>query len=591
MNNKTMELLKNIAQNDITTQRELSNKSNYSLGMVNKLLKNLISENLITDNYRLTKKGKKIIQDNKPRNAIILAAGYGMRMVPLNFDKPKALLEVKGEVLIERLIKSLHSVGIYEIYVVVGFMKESFEYLIDSYGVTLITNPNYMSKNNIYSLSLVKNKISNTYIIPCDLYCFTNPFSSIETNSWYMISDAIVNDYPIQITRNNDLVLNEEIEKGYKMIGIAYLNKNDSLKFVESLTSMINNSRNHSFYWEEALMHKNKMLIPARLVNDTNVVEINTFENLRDIDFNSNSLNSNAIKIIENVFKVDKHQLSNVNVLKKGMTNRSFIFECKNNKYIMRIPGEGTEKLINRVHEFEVYSTLKGKNISDEIIYFNPNNGYKITKFIEGCRNCNLNNHDDIVKCMKLLKKFHSSKCKVDHYFDIFEKIEYYQSLWKKQNSCFQDYETTKSNVLSLKSFITSLKIENTLTHIDAIPDNFLIYNDDFGKEHVRLIDWEYASMQDPHIDIAMFSIYSLYNKEQIDDLIDIYFENNCDNITRVKIYAYISICGLLWSNWCEYKRDLGIEFGEYSISQYRYAKDYYRIFVSEVRRMGFSWK
>lgn len=83
--------------------------------------------------------------------------------------------------------------------------------------------------------------------------------------------------------------------------------------------------------------------------------------------------------------------------------------------------------------------------------------------------------------------------------------------------------------------------------------------------------------MQDPHVDIAMFCIYSLYDKQQCDQLIDIYFDGKCDQVTRVKIYAYISICGLLWSNWCEYKRGLGVEFGEYSLYQYRYAKDYYR--------------
>ena len=42
-------------------------------------------------------------------------------------------------------------------------------------------------------------------------------------------------------------------------------------------------------------------------------------------------------------------------------------------------------------------------------------------------------------------------------------------------------------------------------------------------------------------------------------------------------IYALIAACGLLWSNWCEYKQHLGVEFGEYSLRQYRYAKEYYR--------------
>ena len=127
---------------------------------------------------------------------------------------------------------------------------------------------------------------------------------------------------------------------------------------------------------------------------------------------------------------------------------------------------------------------------------------------------------------------------------------------------------------------------EKVLTHIDAVPDNFLFVEKD-GKEEIRLIDWEYAGMQDPHVDVAMFCIYSLYNKRQVDRLIAAYFTEGCDDATRIKIYCYIAACGLLWSNWCEYKRNLGVEFGEYSLRQYRYAKDYYRIVQEELKKQG----
>ena len=83
--------------------------------------------------------------------------------------------------------------------------------------------------------------------------------------------------------------------------------------------------------------------------------------------------------------------------------------------------------------------------------------------------------------------------------------------------------------------------------------------------------------MQDPHVDIAMFCIYAMYNKRQIDRTIDMYFPEGCTETVRTKIYAYIAACGLLWSNWCEYKRLLGVEFGEYAAKQYRFAKQYFQ--------------
>ena len=69
-----------------------------------------------------------------------------------------------------------------------------------------------------------------------------------------------------------------------------------------------------------------------------------------------------------------------------------------------------------------------------------------------------------------------------------------------------------------------------------------------------------------------------MYEKNEVDRLIDIYYENKCSKEIRIKIYCYIAICGFLWSNWCEYKYTLGVEFGEYSLRQYRYAKEYYQI-------------
>jgi len=72
-----------------------------------------------------------------------------------------------------------------------------------------------------------------------------------------------------------------------------------------------------------------------------------------------------------------------------------------------------------------------------------------------------------------------------------------------------------------------------------------------------------------------MFCIYSGYDRSRIDALIDIYFDGTCEDSIRIKIYAYVAACGLLWSNWCEYKSQLGIEFGEYAYRQYTYAKEY----------------
>jgi thiamine kinase-like enzyme len=298
-----------------------------------------------------------------------------------------------------------------------------------------------------------------------------------------------------------------------------------------------------------------------------------------------NELKDEYFDIICNVLKCAKEDIFDIETLKKGMTNRSYIFTVKNKRYIMRIPGEGTEQLINRKEEAEVYHKIRNLGICDELFYINPDDGIKISGFVENSRCCDAYNVTDLSKCMKKLKDFHNLRLKVNHDFNIYEKIDFYESLWTEK-SLYMDYEQTKNNVLSLKSFIDSCKPDFCLTHIDAIPDNFLFSAESEGKEKIQLIDWEYAGMQDPHVDIAMFCIYSLYREcSDVDRLIDIYFEGNCTERNRIKIYCYVALCGLLWSNWCEYKKTMGIEFGEYSLRQYRYAKDYYKYAMCEIEK------
>lgn len=581
MNVQELDILNAIRKNPKVNQREIANQSGYSLGFVNRVVKELQEEKLLSPTGELSKKAKTFIKENQPQSAIILAAGFGMRMVPINTEIPKGLMEVRGEVLIERMIRHLHEVGITDIQVVVGFMKERYEYLIDEFQVKLVVNSEYQVKNNLHSLSKVKSSLDKTYIIPCDIWAEENPFSDFEPYSWYMVSDEMSVESTVRVNRKRELVMIDENEEGNQMIGLSYVMGEEATLIQKKLQEFSKKSSYDHEFWECTLQDKNKWIIPSKVVNSKQLIEINTYEQLREIDGNSANLQTDAISIIQDCFNVEVDEIKNITVLKKGMTNRSFLFECQNQKYIMRIPGEGTDHLINRKEEADVYQALENRQICDDVLYMNPDNGYKITAYLEDATNCDAENWDEVEACMTKLREFHELNLTVDHRFDIFNQIDFYESLWNGEKSYFKDYKKTKAAIFELKKWIDTLEKKETLVHIDAVPDNFL-----FTKDGIRIIDWEYAGMQDPHVDIAMFSIYSLYSKEQVDHLIDLYFKGEVSSIIRTKIYAYIASAGLLWSNWCEYKRSLGIDFGEYSLCQYRYAKEYSKLVLSLLKEL-----
>ena len=207
MNKQELDLLNIIKKEAYVNQRQLSEASGYSLGKVNTSLAELVKAGYLNVDYRLTEQAKELFTENRPNQAVILAAGAGMRMIPINTEVSKGMLEVRGETLVERLIKQLKEKGIHKITIVVGFMKEQYEYLIDEYGVELVYNKEYAVKNNLFSLAKV------------------NPFSETELYSWYMIDEMPDEDSTIRMNRKMELKAVGDSEAGNHMVGIAYINK------------------------------------------------------------------------------------------------------------------------------------------------------------------------------------------------------------------------------------------------------------------------------------------------------------------------------------------------------------------------------
>ena len=353
---------------------------------------------------------------------------------------------------------------------------------------------------------------------------------------------------------------------------------------------MAKQTQHNGSFWEAALYKNGKMLIPARVISGELVTEINTYEQLRELNTGADRLQPEARQVIASVLSCGTEDITEVSVLKKGMTNRSFRFRVGDSRYLMRIPCEGSERLISRSREAAVFRAISGRGLCDDPVYMDPVSGNKITRYLEGARVCDPEQEEDLRRCMGLLKRFHAMDLQVDHSFDLFGQIDFYERLWGGKPSAYRDYAKTKRQVLSLRAFLDRQPKRRCLTHIDAVPDNFLFYRPaGETEERLQLIDWEYAGMQDPHLDVAMFCVYSMFDKPRTDRLIDLYFadEGGCDTATRAKIYCYAAASGLLWSNWCEYERNLGVEFGAYSLCQYRCAKDYCRYAAELIQKIG----
>lgn len=282
------------------------------------------------------------------------------------------------------------------------------------------------------------------------------------------------------------------------------------------------------------------------------------------------------------IMKAGPEEFTQIQPIKQGMTNRSYLFTFRKNRFIFRIPGEGTEHLISRAQEFEVYRVMEQASITDRIVYLSKEEGYKITEYWEEAKSCDASDWDQVERCINVMRGFHQLELSVSHTFDVFERIDFYESLWKGKESQYEEYASVKKQVMELKHFIDASDKQWGLAHIDAVCDNFL-----FVGNEVKMLDWEYAGMQDQHVDIAMFAIYAFYDREEIDRLIQIYFNTAVPHGLKLKVYAYIAACGLLWSNWCEYKHLCGVDFSDYAKRQFQYAKEYSGIVREALNKTG----
>ena len=170
------QLLYYLTTHKYINQRILSEALNCSLGKTNSLLKEMRKESWLSETYALTESGYAKLMPYKVDNAVIMAAGMSSRFAPLSYEKPKGMLVVKGEVLIERQIRQLQESGIRDITIVVGYMKEKFFYLQDKFGVDIVINEDYYRYNNTSTLIKVLNKLKNTYICSSDNYFVENVF-------------------------------------------------------------------------------------------------------------------------------------------------------------------------------------------------------------------------------------------------------------------------------------------------------------------------------------------------------------------------------------------------------------------------------
>lgn len=311
----------------------------------------LLNEGYV-ENGAITPLGVNMLESHRIDNALILAAGMSTRFVPINYEIPKGLLPVKGEVLIERQIRQLRERGISNIAIVVGYMKEKFEYLVAKYGVTLIPTDTFATRNNHASIYAAKDFLRNTIITSSDLYFSENIFQTYAFDSYYctIYQSGKTAERGIETDADDRIIKTMYGDKCFDIwvtLGYAFFSERFSKTMIEKIELLYDKPETAGKFWADIQDDfLPELYMYAKRCSADTIHEFDSLEELRTFDpeYLTNS-RSSILKKICKMLAVGEEDICNLESLKKVKPSL-FRFTCRDNSYICDVEPSTEDKII-----------------------------------------------------------------------------------------------------------------------------------------------------------------------------------------------------------------------------------------------------
>lgn len=508
------------------------------------------------------------------RTAVILAARKERDAV---IPYPLALF-ADNECLMDRNIAILRENGFKNIIIVVGFRHELFE-KYKSEDVALLYNKEFEFTASMGSLALVKDYIDDDFLlvegdtffekIVVDKLCSTKAGNCIsmteESGSGDECFVETKNGYVIKITKDRHRVRNFEGE----MMGVTRISYETFQKLIYAWEHSSNPYLNYEYLLmdvteplDRPYMHfKNVIWGDVDCKEDFKRLENEIWRSLRrkENPFDRENLRN----YLSDIFP-EKDVSEAVITQIGGMSNKNFRVDFDGKSYVLRVPGNGSEGMVERSNEeYNAIESCK-LGVNPPIRYFDATSGIKLADFIEDAETLNsatIQRHDNMRKIAKIYQVVHNSRIRLKNEFNIFREIEKYDSLLKRANAeMYEGWESVRPQVMALEDYLNTLGVDLKPCHNDALYENFIKATD--GT--IYLIDWEYSGMNDPMADFAALFIEAGFEKENEDYILDKYFDGKIPSTAREKILCYEILWDYLWAQWTVIKEAKGDDFGTY---------------------------
>ncbi len=234
-----------------------------------------------------------------------------------------------------------------------------------------------------------------------------------------------------------------------------------------------------------------------------------------------------------------------------GMTNHSYkITRMDGQEYLVRIPGDGTEEMINRLDERKSTELACQLKIDSELLYFGDD-GRKVMKFIHDPQPMSeevMRRKENLLQAAEIFHRLHTSGVDTGVRFEVFEMAELYERIIREGGVAFySDYEAVKQTVMEIKAAVDQAgEAPRVPCHNDSLVGNWVLDGD--GK--LYLIDWEYSGMNEAMWDLSCLSIEADYTPENDDQLLEAYYSRPATVDEKKRFIAAKLYVDYLWTLW-----------------------------------------
>ena len=267
-----------------------------------------------------------------------------------------------------------------------------------------------------------------------------------------------------------------------------------------------------------------------------------------------------------------------------GLTNRTYKVDvCPGKTYVVRIPGEGTENLINRKNEQKSTKLACEVGVDAPLLYFGPN-GEKISSYIEGARTMVAGLFRDeriLCKAAQVFRAVHTSGVDTNVPFVFVNMVSNYEKIIREHSvDLFDEYEKVKTQIFEIKNYVDRFaSVELVPCHNDPLCENWILDRDN----NLYLIDWEYAGMNDAMWDLADLSIEAVFSHEQEQSLLCYYYGRKPQEEESIRFHANKLYLDFLWALWAKTRVPFdGNDIDQYGVNRYMRLQKNLHKFVSE---------